>query len=91
MVLLTVPVVAPVVQNLGFDLVWFGVLVVLMAEVAFISPPVGMVSYIVHGVTKVPLPEVFKGVIPFLFVMFLCVAILFLFPDIVLFLPGLMG
>jgi tripartite ATP-independent transporter DctM subunit len=69
MILLTVPIVFPIVTGLGFDPIWFGVLVVVMCELANITPPVGMTVYVVHGVTKVPLEEVFRGNLPFVLVM----------------------
>lgn len=90
MILLTLPIVFPIIKHFGYDPVWFGVVVCLMAEMALITPPVGMNSYVVHGVTKVPLHEVFRGIVPFFIVMIICVAILFAFPDIVTFLPAVM-
>lgn len=90
MVLLTVPIVFPVLQGMGVNLVWFGVLTVVLAQIAFISPPVGLVAYVTQGVTKVPLQTIFRGCTPFIIVMLTCVAILVAFPEISLFLPGLM-
>ena len=87
MVLLTIPTVFPIVKMLGFDPIWFGVLVVLVMEMALISPPVGMIVYVVHGVTKVPLQDVFMGNMPFLLAMFVALALLIIFPEISLFLP----
>jgi C4-dicarboxylate transporter DctM subunit len=90
MVLLTLPVVYPVIDTLGFNPVWFGVLLVLMAEMSLISPPVGINAYIVQGVAQdVPLEEVFRGAMPFIVVMAIGVAILTAFPQISLFLPNL--
>lgn len=91
MVLLTVPTIFPIIKMLGFDPIWFGVLLVLIVEMALITPPVGMIVYVVHGVTKVPLPEVFLGNLPFLLAMFVALALLILFPQISLFLPTRMG
>lgn len=87
MILLTLPTVYPIVQALGFDMVWFGVLIVLANNMALITPPVGMVVYVVQGVTKVPMGEVFKGIFPFLGAMFIGWAILVAFPVISLWLP----
>lgn len=90
MVLLTLPVVFPVINTLGFDKVWFGVLLVLMSEMSLISPPVGINAYVVQGVSRdVPLEKVFRGCIPFIIVMAIGVAILTIFPQISLFLPRL--
>lgn len=91
MVFLTIPTVVPIIVALGFDPIWFGVLMVLVVEMALISPPVGMIVYIVQGVTKVPLEDVFRGNLPFLAMMIVALAILTAFPQISLFLPGTMG
>jgi tripartite ATP-independent transporter DctM subunit len=86
MILLTIPIIFPIITGLGFDPIWFGVLVVVMCELANITPPVGMVVYVVHGVTRVPLEVVFRGNLPFVCTMVLGLAILIAFPDISLFL-----
>ena len=86
MILLTVPIIFPIITGLGFDPIWFGVLIVVMCELANITPPVGMTVYVVHGVTGVPLEQVFRGTIPFVIVMIIGLAILVAFPDISLFL-----
>lgn len=91
MVLLTIPTVFPIVKGLGFDPIWFGVLIVLVVEMALITPPVGMITYIVQGVTHVPLEQVFRGNLPFLISMFVALALLVIFPEISLFLPRTMG
>lgn len=90
MVLLTLPIVAPIIGKLGFDMIWFGVLIVIMCEMANITPPVGMTVYVVQGVTKVPLDEVFRGNFPFVLIMVFCVALLVVFPEIALYLPRAM-
>jgi tripartite ATP-independent transporter DctM subunit len=91
MILLTLPTLFPVVVDLGFDPILFGVLVVLMSELANISPPMGMNLYIVKGVAKeVPIEQIILGVVPFAIVMLAFIAILIAFPQISLFLPGLM-
>ena len=59
----------------------------MVMEMALISPPVGMIVYVVHGVTKVPLQDVFMGNMPFLLAMFVALALLIIFPEISLFLP----
>ena len=91
MILLTLPTLFPVVMDLGFDPILFGVLVVLMCELANISPPMGMNLYIVKGVAKeVPIEQIILGIIPFAVMMLAFIAILIIFPQISLFLPGLM-
>lgn len=89
--LLTIPIVAPVISGLGFDLVWFGVIFTLMSEMAMITPPIGMNCFVVQGVTKVPLQEVFRGTLPFFVMMLVCLVFLVVFPQISLFLPNSMG
>lgn len=91
MVLLTIPIVYPIITGLGFDPIWFGVQIVLVFEMSLITPPVGMIVYVVQGVTKVPMEEVFRGTVPFFFVMVVCLAILVVFPEISLWLPRTMG
>ena len=90
--ILTVPIFYPIVLALGFDPIWFGVLMVIMVEIGSITPPVGISVYIITGIAKdVPLEAAFKGIFPFLIAFAICVAILIAFPQIALFLPGLMG
>jgi len=91
MIMLTIPIFYPVSTALGFDPIWFGVAIVLVTEMGVITPPVGVNVYVVHGIAKdVPLETIFKGVAPFVLALLACVAILLTFPQIVLFLPGLM-
>jgi len=90
MIVLTIPTIFPIIMLLGFDPIWFGVLVVLIAEMALITPPVGMIVYVVQGITKVPLDEVFRGNMPFLIAMIVAMILLVAFPQISLFLPGTM-
>jgi tripartite ATP-independent transporter DctM subunit len=91
MIMLTIPIFFPVSQALGFDPIWFGVVIVLITEMGVITPPVGVNVYVVYGVAKdVPLEEIFKGVFPMLLALLLCNLILLFFPQIALFLPSLM-
>ena len=91
MILLTIPIVYPVVSGLGFNPIWFGVVLTLLAEMGLITPPVGLNSYVVAGVTKVPLEDVFRGILPFCISMLICLIILYSFPQITLFLPSIMS
>ena len=91
MVLLTIPIFFPIVTELGFDPIWFGVLIVLVFEMALITPPVGMIVYVVQGVTKVPMEEIFRGNMPFLIAMIAALALIIAFPDIALWLPRTMS
>ncbi|MFH1152947.1 MAG: TRAP transporter large permease [Pseudomonadota bacterium] len=91
LIMLTVPIFFPVAQTLGFDPIWFGVIIVLIAEMGVITPPVGINVYVVYGVARtIPLEEIFKGVMPFLAALVICNLLLLIFPQIALFLPGLM-
>jgi tripartite ATP-independent transporter DctM subunit len=90
MVLLTMPFVFPVITQLGFDPVWFGVLLVVLVEVSFISPPIGINLFVVQGITKVPLHDVVLGIVPFVVAFVIGLVILVAFPQLSLFLPNLM-
>lgn len=91
MIMLTIPIFFPVVQKLGFDPIWFGVVIVLITEMGVITPPVGINVYVVYGVARdVPLEKIFRGVFPMLIALFVCNLLLILFPQIALWLPGLM-
>ena len=90
-VLLTIPVFYPLVINLGFNPVWFGILVVRVTEMGLITPPVGMNVFIIKGISNVPIGAIFKGIIPFLIADFIQVVCLIAFPQIILFLPELMS
>ena len=91
MITLTVPIFAPLAETLGFNLIWFGVIIVLIAEMGVITPPVGINVYVVHGIARdVPLETIFKGVMPMFAALIVCNIFLLLFPQIALFLPNLM-
>ena len=90
MIMLTIPIFFPVAQTLGFDPIWFGVVIVLITEMGVITPPVGVNVYVVYGVVRqeVPLEAIFRGVLPMLVALLVCNLILLLFPQIALFLPS---
>jgi C4-dicarboxylate transporter, DctM subunit len=91
MIMLTIPIFFPVVQTLGFDPIWFGVVIVLITEMGVITPPVGINVYVVYGVARdVPLEKIFRGVYPMLISLLVCNLLLILFPKIALWLPSLM-
>jgi tripartite ATP-independent transporter DctM subunit len=91
MMLLALPIVFPAVVALGFDPIWFGIIVVKMGEICLITPPVGLNVYVVNSVApEVPIQEIFAGIVPFLLMDFFTLAILIVFPQISLFLPSLM-
>ena len=90
LVVLTVPVIYPVVVRLAFDPIWFGVIIVLVSEMGVITPPVGVNVYVIKGIApEVPLETIFKGIFPFLIAILINTGIMMAFPKIALFLPGL--
>ncbi|MDD5099766.1 MAG: TRAP transporter large permease [Syntrophales bacterium] len=91
MIMLTIPVFYPVVNTLGYDPVWFGVVIVLVAEMGVITPPVGINVYVVAGVARdVPLQTIFRGAANMMVALLLTALLLIFFPQIALFLPGFM-
>ncbi|MGI9367012.1 MAG: TRAP transporter large permease subunit, partial [Rhizobiaceae bacterium] len=85
------PLLQPILEPLGINMVWFGVLMVIVLEMGLISPPVGVNVFVVKGIAPdVPLSVIFRGIWPFWFAMFACVILLVLFPQIALFLPNTM-
>lgn len=92
MILLTVPIFFPVIQALGFDPIWFGVLMVLMQEMGQITPPIGMNIFVIKGIVgdSVPTVKIMKGVIPHVFALIIAIIIMIIFPQIPLFLPNMM-
>lgn len=89
--ILTVPIVLPVIKALGFDPVWFGVIVIVMAEVGLVTPPVGLNVFVVARYAKRPLAEIFGGVWPHVFSHLLLVVLLVAYPQIILWLPSKMA
>jgi C4-dicarboxylate transporter, DctM subunit len=88
--LVTISVFFPMIQKLGYDPIWFGVIIVILLEMGAITPPVGINVYVIKGVAPdVELGVVFKGVLPFFIAMIFCIGILMLFPQIALYLPNL--
>ncbi|SMF13360.1 TRAP transporter, DctM subunit [Tistlia consotensis] len=92
MILLTIPFIFPLIQALGFDAVWFGILVVTVAEIGLITPPVGMNLFVIQGVVPGLRQEtIVRGILPFLVADLVRLVLLLLIPALVLFLPGQMG
>jgi tripartite ATP-independent transporter DctM subunit len=91
MLVLTIPIVFPMIKDLGYDPVWFGALLVVVLEMSLISPPLGLNVFVVKGIAPdVPMSEIFYGILPFWLAMMVCAALLILFPDLALFLPTTM-
>jgi tripartite ATP-independent transporter DctM subunit len=92
MVLLTIPIIFPVITQLGFDPIWFGVIVVMVVGLGMILPPIGMNVFVINSIARdVPLTTIYKGVMPFIVVDLIRLALLASFPAISLFLPSKMG
>lgn len=92
MIILTVPIIFPVIVHLGFDPIWFGVIIVMTVELGLIHPPVGMNVFVIKSVVKdVSFTTIFKGVLPFILTDILRLVILIAFPIIALWLPTKMG
>ena len=91
LILLTIPIFYPlVVEVLGYDPIWFGVICVMVVALGVVTPPVGMNVYVIKGIAKdIPLEVIFRGTWPFVYAMILCIAILIMFPAIATFLPSL--
>jgi len=91
MMILTLPIIFPLVTKLGFDPIWFGVIMVIMLEMGQITPPVGINAYTIKGVAQdVPMETIFRGILPFWVAMIICLVILTVFPQIAVFLPDQM-
>ena len=90
MMITTVPVIAPVMQALGFDMVWFGIVVIVLVETALITPPVGLNLFVVHNLRRTgPMNDVIVGTLPFVAALFVLLLLLALFPGLALWLPSL--
>jgi len=91
LVVVTIPIFFPVVQELGFDPIWFGVIVVLVAEMGVITPPVGVNVFVIKGIAPdIPLGTIFRGIFPFLWAIIVLTILLMIFPEIATFLPSLL-
>ncbi|MBW2066912.1 MAG: TRAP transporter large permease [Deltaproteobacteria bacterium] len=92
MIILTIPIVFPLIVDQGFDPIWFGIITVRIFEIAQITPPVGMNVFVIKGVAEdVPMGTIYKGIFPFFVADIVHLILLILFPQIALFLPGLMS
>jgi len=90
LIILTVSIFYPIVVGLGFDPIWFGVIIVLVGEMGTITPPVGVNVFVIKGVAPdIPIETIFKGILPFVGALIVCTIILVIFPQIATFLPGL--
>jgi tripartite ATP-independent transporter DctM subunit len=95
LVMLTVPIFYPVVTALGYDPIWFGIIIVLVTQMGVITPPVGINVYVVYGISQtavggIPLERIFRGILPFLLAVIVGTLLMMIFPRIILLLPNLM-
>lgn len=96
LVMLTVPIFYPLIQSIGYDPIWFGLIIVMVTEMGVITPPVGINVYVVYGVGRslpgggIKLEDIFKGIFPFLLAVFVGIILFLLFPQLVLWLPNVL-
>jgi len=89
LIVLLVPIIFPVLIALDIDLIWFGVIIVLVGEMGVITPPVGVNVFVIKGIAPdIPIETIFKGIFPFLGALIICTIILIAFPQIATFLPS---
>jgi C4-dicarboxylate transporter DctM subunit len=92
LIVVAIPIFFPIVAKLGFDPIWFGVMVVLVAEMGVITPPVGVNVFVIKGIAPdVPLEHIFRGIMPFLLALIILTLLLMVFPQIATFLPNLVS
>lgn len=92
LIVVTIPIFFPIVMKLGFDSIWFGVIIVLVAEMGVITPPVGVNVFVIKGISPdIPLHIIFRGIMPFLAALIIVTIILIIFPQIATFLPSLVS
>jgi len=92
MILLTVPIFLPIVESYGINLIWFGIYIILVMELGAIAPPVGMNCFIIQGISKdISLGTVYRGALPFVTTILIGISLIYLFPQIVMVLPNMIG
>jgi tripartite ATP-independent transporter DctM subunit len=92
LIVVTIPIFFPVVMKLGFDPIWFGVIIVLVGEMGVITPPVGVNVFVIKGIAPdIPLRRIFRGILPFLVALIVLTVLVTIFPKIATFLPGLIS
>lgn len=91
MMIVVLPTVLPVLERFGVDMVWFGVVVTVLIEIGMITPPMGLNLFVIQGISKKSMGEVLAGTVPFFFIMLIQLALLSVFPDLVLWLPRQLG
>ena len=90
LIVVTIPIFFPIVEKLGFDPIWFGVIIVLVGEMGVITPPVGVNVFVIKGIAPdIPLEKIFRGILPFLAALVVFTMLLMVFPKIATFLPNM--
>jgi C4-dicarboxylate transporter DctM subunit len=83
------PILYPVIIELNFDPIWFGIILVILIELGLITPPVGINLFVIHGISgNRPMGEIILGVIPYIFILLFAILVLYFFPSIALLLPN---
>ncbi|WP_342387937.1 TRAP transporter large permease [Salinicoccus bachuensis] len=91
LIVITLPILYPIITELGFNGIWFGVIMIMVINIGALTPPLGISVYVIKGVAKdVPLQTIFKGIVPMIVAMVICVIILIIFPELVTVLPDMM-
>src|SRR5690606_37405620 len=90
MMVITVPVLAPILANYGVDPIWFGVLLVVLIELGQITPPAGLNLFVVRSISRISLADIVKGSLPFCLLLYVLIALLVAFPALALWIPGKM-
>ena len=88
--ILATPIFFPVILKLGFDPIWFGMIIAITVMIGAVIPPVALCVFVVKNITKVPFGVIYSGVYPFLISLIVCAILLFLFPQIALYLPSVL-
>lgn len=92
LIVLLIPIFFPVVMELGFDPIWFGVIITVVSMIALVTPPVGVNAYVIKGITTgIPLETIFRGIMPFLIPFVIALALLIAVPELATFLPGIIS
>jgi len=86
--LITLPFVLPLIINMGYDPIWWGIVNVVIMETGMITPPIGMNVFVLHGVTRLPLGVIYRGTMPFLLADFVRISMIVAFPSLSLWLPS---
>jgi TRAP-type C4-dicarboxylate transport system permease large subunit len=90
--LITLPFVLPIIVKLGYDPVWWGIINVVVIELGMIIPPIGIIVFVLHGMApQIPMRTIYRGVTPFIFADLVLLALLTLFPALVLWLPAVLA